>query len=62
MTIIRLTESQFRRFVETVYAEAYSDGATNGAQQSSEELWLLSRSKDYMERLIEIDRDTEAAK
>lgn len=55
---VTLTESQFRRFVKTVYEEGFCDGKINGHRQDSEELWPLSKSKDYMERLIEIDCPT----
>lgn len=52
---VTFTETQFRKFVRTVYDEGVCDGKINGARQSADELWPLSKSKDYMERLIEID-------
>lgn len=55
---IQLTESQFRRFVKTVYEEGFCDGKINGHHQGCYDLWPLSKSKDYMERLIQIDCPT----
>ena len=56
---VQLSERQFRRFVRTVYEEGFCDGKINGRYQDSDELWPLSKSQDYMERLISIDKPSD---